>query len=223
MAYVISFLEGIITFISPCLLPMLPIYAAYFAGSKSGENKRGDVINALGFVLGFSLIFIILGAFAGSIGGLLKQHANAVNIITGSVVVIFGMNFTGVFKTRFLNKSRAVNYSPEKTGFFSSALFGVVFSLGWTPCAGAFLGSALMMAASGANTLKGTAMLLCYSLGLGVPFIISAVIIQRMKTAFDFIKRHNRAICVISGCLLVAVGIMMIFGLISKYFWAINI
>jgi len=128
----------------------------------------------------------------------------------------------GVFKIGFLNNNRRINSSAKKTGFLSSVLFGIIFSIGWTPCAGAFLGSALMMAASSSDVLKGIAMLLCYSLGLGIPFIISAVIIQRLKSAFDFIKKHNRIISVISGSLLVIVGILMITGLMSKYFWAIN-
>ncbi|MEL7570979.1 MAG: cytochrome c biogenesis protein CcdA [Eubacteriaceae bacterium] len=222
MAYFISFLEGVITFISPCLLPMLPIYISYFAGQESGEGKSKTLTNSLGFVLGFSIIFIVLGAFAGSIGGLLKQYGTTVNIITGSIVVIFGLNFMGVFKIGFLNTSKRINSSEVKSGFIPSMLFGIIFSIGWTPCAGAFLGSALMLAASSSDVSKGIIMLLCYSLGLGIPFIISAVIIQRLKTAFDFIKKHNRVISIISGGLLIIVGILMITGLMSKYFWAIT-
>lgn len=222
MIYFISFLEGVITFISPCLLPMLPIYVSYFAGQESAEGKSKTLKNSLGFVLGFSIIFIVMGAFAGSIGGLLKQYTTAVNIITGSIVIIFGLNFMGVFKIGFLNASRRISSSEIKSGFISSVIFGIIFSIGWTPCAGAFLGSALMLAASSSDVIKGIVMLLFYSLGLGIPFIISAVIIQRLKTAFDFIKRHNKIISVISGGLLVIVGILMITGLMSKYFWAIT-
>lgn len=222
MIYFISFLEGVITFISPCLLPMLPIYISYFAGQESKEAKSRTLINSLGFVFGFSIIFIALGAFAGSVGGLLKQYGTAVNIITGSIVVIFGLNFMGVFKIGFLNTSRRINSSEVKSGFIPSMLFGIIFSIGWTPCAGAFLGSALMLAASSSDAIKGIVMLLLYSLGLGIPFIISAVIIQRLKSAFDFMKRHNSTISIISGGLLVVVGILMITGLMSKYFWAIT-
>lgn len=222
MAYFISFLEGIITFISPCLLPMLPIYISYFAGQENKEEKSKTLKNSLGFVLGFSIIFIVLGAFAGSIGGLLKQYGTAVNIITGSIVVIFGLNFMGVFKIGFINTSKRINSTKINSGFISSVLFGIIFSIGWTPCAGAFLGSALMMAASSSDMAKGILMLFCYSLGLGIPFIISAVLIQRLKSAFDFIKRHNRIINIISGSLLVIVGVLMITGLMSKYFWAIT-
>lgn len=222
MIYFIAFLEGVITFISPCLLPMLPIYISYFAGQESTETKSKTLTNSLGFVLGFSIIFIILGAFAGSIGGLLKQYGTLVNIITGSIVVIFGLNFMGVFKIGFLNTSKRINASEVKSGFIPSMLFGIIFSIGWTPCAGAFLGSALMLAASSSDVFKGIVMLLFYSMGLGIPFIISAVIIQRLKTAFDFIKRHNRVISIISGGLLIIVGILMITGMMSKYFWAIT-
>jgi cytochrome c-type biogenesis protein len=123
-------------------------------GQESADGKNKTLINSLGFVLGFSIIFIALGAFAGSIGGFLKQYSTAVNIITGSIVVIFGLNFMGVFKIGFLNKSRHISSNANKSGFISSVIFGVIFSIGWTPCAGAFLGSALMLAASSSNVTK---------------------------------------------------------------------
>lgn len=219
MNYIISFLEGMITFISPCLLPMLPIYISYFAGQENGDSGKTKKVlqNAIGFVLGFTLVFILLGAFAGSIGSLLKQHSTLVNIITGGMVIFFGLYFMGIVKVRFLNASKKLNAKTTNLRLFSSILFGIIFSIGWTPCVGAFLGSALMLAASSQNSLKGIFMLLSYSLGLGIPFIISAILIERLKSTFDFIKRNNRVISLISGGLLILVGILMMTGLMGRY------
>jgi len=217
MDYFISFLEGIITFISPCLLPMLPIYISYFAGQNNDSKKQATVINAVGFVLGFTLVFVMLGAFAGTIGRVLKDYKTVVNIISGMIVIIFGLNFMEIVKIPFMNRNHSLKLDWISSGFFSSILFGIIFSIGWTPCVGAFLGSALMLAASGGESIKGIVMLLCFSMGLGIPFIASAILIDRMKSTFDFIKRHYRIINVISGGLLVLVGLLMATGLIGYF------
>lgn len=215
MQYFISFLEGIITFISPCLLPMLPIYLTYFAGSGERTTKK-TVTGALGFVTGFTAVFIAMGALAGTIGSFFTKHQNIVNIVCGIIVIFFGLNFMGVFKlTLFHGPKRSVD--TDNMNFFSAVLFGIVFSLGWTPCVGAFLGSALLMASREGQVLQGILMLLCYSLGLGIPFILSAVLIDSLKGAFTFIKKHYRIINLISGLLLVAVGILMATGLLGKF------
>ena len=214
MQYFISFLEGIITFVSPCLLPMLPIYISYFAGDSERDTKR-VVKNALGFILGFTLVFVLLGALAGSLGTLLQEYSAVVNLVTGLIVIFFGLNFLGVLRVNLFRGTKLGNV--EHLGFFSSLLFRVVFSVGWTPCVGAFLGSALLLATSQGNVLQGVAMLLLYSLGLGVPFFISAVLIDRLKGAFSFIKRHYRVINLVSGCFLVAIGVLMATGLFGKF------
>lgn len=214
MQYFISFLEGIITFISPCLLPMLPIYVSYFAGGKD-KDTRTTVKNAIGFILGFTLIFVLMGALAGSFGRLLSQYRTAVNIITGLIVVFFGLSFLGVFR---LNIFKGTAFSKtDNLGFFSSMLFGIVFSVGWTPCVGAFLGSALMLAANQGSIIQGTTMLLLYSLGLGIPFFISAILVDRLKGAFAFIKKHYGIINTVSGILLIVVGVLMTTGLFGKF------
>lgn len=214
MQYFIAFLEGIITFISPCLLPMLPIYVSYFAGGS--ERSTGKTLkNALGFVTGFTVLFVAMGALAGTLGGFLTRYQTAVNIVTGLIVIFFGLNFLGVFK---LNLFKGINSSVDvkNLGFFSSMLFGMVFSVGWTPCVGAFLGSALMLASQQGKVLTGVIMLLVYSLGLGIPFIVSALLIDKLKSAFDFIKRNYKVINIISGSLLVIVGVLMMTGLMSS-------
>ena len=219
MQYLISFLEGIITFISPCLLPMLPVYISYFAGGGERTGKK-TLINALGFVLGFTAVFVAMGALAGTLGSFLRKYQTWVNIIGGTIVIVFGLNYLGVLK---LNLFRGFQGDVSgNMGFFSALLFGVVFSVGWTPCVGAFLGSALMLASQQGHVLEGMGMLLSYSLGLGVPFLISAVLIDRLKTAFDWIKRNYKLVNVICGSLLILVGILMATGLMGLFLNALS-
>lgn len=214
MQYFIAFLEGIITFISPCLLPMLPIYISYFAGGR--ERKLSKTLKcAFGFVLGFTALFVIMGGLAGTIGSFLKQYQRVVNIITGLIVVFFGLNFIGVLGFNLFKGSKR-NIDTDNMGFFSSFVFGMIFSIGWTPCVGAFLGSALMLASQQGSVITGMLMLLCYSLGLGIPFILSAILIDKLKTTFDLIKRNYKVINVICGGLLVIIGIMMATGTLGR-------
>ena len=214
MQYIIAFLEGIITFVSPCLLPMLPIYISYFAGG--GERTAGKTLKgALGFVTGFTIVFVTLGALAGTVGSFLREYQTAVNIVTGLIVIFFGLNFLGVFKLE-LFKGSSRNVNTQNMNFFSALLFGMIFSVGWTPCVGAFLGSALMLASQQAHVLEGMLMLLAYSLGLGIPFVLSAVLIDYLKTAFDWIKRHYKIINTVSGVLLVLIGILMATGTLGR-------
>lgn len=216
MQYFISFLEGILTFISPCLLPMLPIYVSYFAGS--GERSLAKTLkNALGFVLGFTAVFLLMGAMAGTVGSLLTTYSTAVHIVTGLVVVFFGLHFLGVFKMDLFRGMKG-GIAHRGMGFFASMLFGVVFSIGWTPCVGAFLGSALLLVSQQGSVLTGVLMLLCYSLGLGIPFTVSAVLIDKLKGAFGLIKRHYGVINKVCGGLLIVVGVLMMTGLFEKFF-----
>lgn len=214
MQYFISFLEGIITFISPCLLPMLPVYISYFAGADNRSTKK-TLTNALGFVTGFTIVFVSLGALAGTLGSFLTQYSTAVNIVTGLIVIFFGLNFLGVFKLNIFNGAKNT-VRKNDLGFFSSLLFGLIFSVSWTPCVGAFLGSALMMASQQGKVLTGIIMLLLYSAGLGIPFVLSAVLIDKLKNTFNFIKKHYKIINIISGALLIVVGILMMTGLLNR-------
>ena len=214
MQYVIAFLEGIITFISPCLLPMLPIYISYFAGGGERTTSR-SLKGALGFVTGITVVFVTLGALAGTVGRFLQEYQTVVNMISGLVVIVFGLNFLGVFKLNlFKGSHRSVN--TDNMVFFSALLFGVIFSISWMPCVGAFLGSALMLASQQAHAGEGMLMLLAYSLGLGIPFVLSAVLIDYLKTAFNWIKKNYKVINIISGCLLVLIGVMMTTGTLGQ-------
>lgn len=214
MQYFISFLEGIITFISPCLLPMLPIYISYFAGGEE-QNTKKTLKNALGFVLGFTILFMAMGALAGTIGSFLIKYQTAVNIVCGIIVIFFGLNFLGVLKIN-LFRGMGNHVNMENMGFFSAMVFGMIFSVGWTPCVGAFLGSALMLASTQAHMMKGILMLLCYSLGLGIPFVISAILIDKLKGAFQFIKKNYRIINRICGVFLIMVGVCMAAGMLGR-------
>lgn len=214
MQYFISFLEGIITFISPCLLPMLPIYLSYFAGGGERSTKK-SLIGAFGFVTGFTAVFVAMGALAGTIGGFLNEYQTFVNVISGLIVIVFGLHFLGILKINlFHGNKKAID--TGNMGFLSALLFGVVFSVGWTPCVGAFLGSALMLASQQGHAAEGMLMLLAYSLGLGIPFILSAVLIDYLKSTFDFIKRNYGIINGISGGLLILIGLLMMTGLLGR-------
>ena len=220
MQYLISFLEGIITFLSPCLLPMLPIYISYFAGGGERTTKK-TLSGAAGFVLGFTLIFVTMGALAGTLGSFLIRYQTWVNLVGGLIVVVFGLNYMGILK---LNLFRGMGSSLDMTGggFFQSVLFGIIFSVGWTPCVGAFLGSALMLASQQAHVVEGSLMLLCYSLGLGVPFLVSALLIDQLKGAFTWVKRHYAVINRVCGGLLVLVGVLMATGLLGRFLNLLN-
>jgi len=214
MQYVIAFLEGVITFISPCLLPMLPVYISYFAGG--GERTTAKTVKgALGFVTGFTVVFVAMGALAGTLGSFLREYQTAVNIVSGLIVMFFGLNFLGVFKLE-LFRGGARAGKTDAVGFFPAVVFGMVFSIGWTPCVGAFLGSALMLASQQAHAVEGMLMLLAYSLGLGIPFVLSAVLIDYLKTAFNWIKKNYRIINLVSGSLLVLIGILMATGVMDR-------
>ena len=215
VTYFIAFLEGIITFISPCILPMLPLYISYFANGEN--NKRKTFLNALGFVLGFTIIFVLLGAFAGGIGGLLQRYETIVNIVTGAIVVVLGLNFTGLINIGFLNGTKKLQVQIQNIHFATSVLFGMIFAIGYTPCVGAFLGSALMMASQEGTMAAGILMLVIYSAGLGIPFVISALLIDRLKATFQAIKKHYRVINIVSGVFLIVIGVLMMTGMFGYF------
>lgn len=216
MQYLITFLEGIITFISPCLLPMLPIYLIYFAGGSEKPSKKQTLFNALGFMIGFTLLFVALGALAGTLGRYITVHRTAFNIVCGIIMILFGINYTGIIKLPFLNVTKKLNSDFKPSGFISSILFGIVFAVGYSPCVGAFLSSALIMAANSQTALQGILLLLVYSLGLGLPFLVCALLMDKLKSTIGFIKAHYNIINIISGILLIIIGILMATGVLNS-------
>ncbi|MBR5307845.1 MAG: cytochrome c biogenesis protein CcdA [Clostridia bacterium] len=210
MDYLLTFLEGIISFISPCMLPMLPIYVSYFAG---GDGKRAKTFSrALAFVFGFTVVFCLLGLAFGSIGAAVGR-SGILNIICGLIVIIFGLSYLDIIKLPFLKGSTK---TVSVTGIASAFLFGMVFSVSLTPCVGVFLGSALALASSSGTVLRGVLLLLMYSLGIGIPFLVSAMLIDKLKGTFNIIKRHYTIINRVCGIFLIIVGISMIFGLLQR-------
>ena len=215
MQYVSLFLEGIITFISPCLLPMLPIYISYFAG-----KDEKPLANSIGFVAGFTAVFVVLGAFAGAVGGFLLEYSTIVNIVAGLFIVLLGLSYLGVLRLPLLRVGagkRLQRITGKPLTFATSILFGMVFAVAWTPCVSAFLGAALLRASLQGDAVHGMLMLFVFSMGLGLPFIASAVLIGRLKGAFDFIKKHYRIVNAIAGGLLIAIGILIMTGIFGRY------
>ncbi len=212
MIYFVTFLEGFITFISPCLLPMVPLYLSYLA---YGEQRKRSLLHACGFVFGFTISFVLMGGFAGSIGALVKSHQTILNLVCGIVVIMMGATFLDLIHFPKLIHTSGISYMPKKT-LFSSIVFGMVFSIAWTPCLGTFLGSALMLASQQAHLMKGILLLLLYSLGLGIPFIMSAVLLDSMKQYMNWMKQHYDVINRVSGWFLIIVGILMGSGILQK-------
>ncbi len=220
--YVLTFAEGILTFISPCILPMLPVYFLYLAGTPDGHDstaasaKNRLIVNSLGFVTGFSLVFVSFGAAASAMGTLLQSNRALLQMISGAIMVFFGLNFAGVLKLKFLNSEKRFHIKIDNMRFFGAILFGIVFGFGWSPCLGTFLGSALALAGNSDTVSEGMLMLLVYSVGLAVPFVVSAAIFENVKGLFVWFKKNSRIISIISGILLIVAGVLFLGnGLIS--------
>ncbi|MBQ8926642.1 MAG: cytochrome c biogenesis protein CcdA [Oscillospiraceae bacterium] len=210
MQFIITFLEGLISFLSPCMLPMLPLYIGYFSG---GSDKRTHTLrHALCFTVGFTLVFTLLGVFAGTLGSLLSRYRLAVRIVSGLIVIVLGLGYLEVLHLPFF---KGMGRQKQITGMLSAFLFGVVYSVSLTPCVGAFLGSALMLASNAGSALHGAALLLCYSLGLGIPFLLSALLLDALTGAFDVIKRHYKVLNTVCGIFLILVGAAMALGLMD--------
>ena len=195
---------------------MLPIYISYIAGQSNREDDCKNpkmIFKVIAFVLGFTVVFTLLGVFSGTLGKLLSEYQTAVNIVCGAIVILFGLSYLEVFRIPFF---RGMNKGYKVTGIASAFIFGAIYSISLTPCVGAFLGSALMLASSTGGALKGATLLLTYSLGLGIPFLFSAVLLDKLSGAFTFIKKHYKVINLISGILLIIVGLTMAFGLLHS-------
>lgn len=210
MEYIFTFLEGIASFISPCLLPMLPIYLSYFMG-KEEKNLKKAIKNAIGFVIGFTIVFLILSIFASQLGSFISQSISYIKIIFGILIILLGLNYMDVLKIKFLNKTKTIKTQTKDLNFLKAILFGILFSFSWTPCIGTFLSSALLLIAKQQDLVKGILLMLVYAIGLGIPFIISVILIEKLKEVFNFIKKHYRIIKIISGIILIIMGIYMMF------------
>ena len=210
MEFLFTFLEGIASFISPCVLPMLPIYISYFAGKEDSKTSRA-LLNSIGFVIGNTIIFILFAIIASYAGALALGIQKYIKILFGVVIIILGLNYMGILKIKFLNKEIRVKKKIDDFTFFKTILFGMMFSISWTPCIGSFLGSALLLIANNQNILQGILLMLVYSIGFGIPFIISAVLIEKLKNFYNLIKKNYKTIKIISGIILIVMGVYVIF------------
>jgi len=215
-----AFLGGIFSFISPCVLPLIPIYISYISGISleelMGKGKTLPVfINSLFFVLGFTIVFVFYGASATFIGNLISKYKYILSKIGGIIIIIFGIHLTGLFRLKFLDYERKFNLKKGKTSYISSLIMGFAFSFGWTPCIGPILASIIVLAASKETLFQGIILLFTYSLGLGIPFILSGIFINYFFKIFSKIKRHFRKIEIIAGILLIILGIFVFFDMIQ--------
>lgn len=204
-------LTGLVSFLSPCMLPVLPVYVSYFSGEGRGKGKT--LLTAGCFVLGFTAVFCLLGLFAGSVGAILHRFHTVIDVVSGIVIILLGLEFLGVIRLPFLS---SFHPSHEAHGSLSAVVFGVAFSVSHAPCMSAFLGTALVTASTFASVWKGVVLLLCYSAGLAVPFLTSALIIDRLTSAFAFIGRHQAGISRVCGILLILFGVFMASGLLHQ-------
>ncbi len=212
----IAVAAGFVSFISPCVLPLLPGYLAFLsgaAGSLEGRTGRGRaVVGAIAFIIGFAVVFVSIGAIFGGFGALLKDHERILSIVFGSVTILLGMFFAGWWPSRWLNRERRVHHVPRVSIFGAGAL-GFLFALGWTPCLGPTLAAILGLAASsGATAVRGSILMFFYCLGLGIPFVVAALATEWVSTASGWLRRHQRAIGRIGGVLLIVIGILEVSG-----------
>lgn len=214
VAFLLAALAGAASFLSPCVLPLLPGYLSFVSGVSFAElenQTRRVFLNTMGFVLGFAAVFTAAGAGAGFVGELLLTNRRVLTIGAGVLLVALGLYVAGATPS-FLQRERRLLPFRSPKGVVGAAVAGVAFAVGWTPCVGPILGSILTLAASGQSPLGGAALLFVYSLGLGVPFLLSGLFLTRALRAFDWIKRHFGAVKLASGALLVLYGILMITG-----------
>lgn len=222
-----AILAGLLSFLSPCVLPLIPGYLSFISGMSIEELTSRDkvaaryrklVLNTLFFVLGFSFVFILLGAGASEIGRWLKTHLTLFNRIAGVMVFLFGLHVAGVFRINALNYEKRFHLDQKKKqGILGAFLIGIAFAFGWTPCIGPILGSILTLAAQqGGGINQGVVLLAFYSAGLGIPFMLTAVLFTYLIGTFGFIKRHFRAVEIVSGGLLIVVGVLIFFDLLQR-------
>lgn len=212
LALPIALLAGVITFLSPCVLPLVPGYLGYVAGSAAPKSKV--IAGSLLFVLGFTAVFVSLGVLAGTAGLLFVAQNFWVQVVLGALVVIFGLAMIGQFS--FLQRSFKLPFSP-KLGLAGAPLLGVVFALGWTPCIGPTLSAVLVLASDSGDPVRGGILATVYSLGIGIPFVLIAAGFSWASKSVDFVKRHIRAFNLFGGSMLIVIGVLLMTGLWARF------
>ena len=228
-AMTVALLAGVISFLSPCVLPIVPPYLAYMSGvslndmSSESAARRRAIIAALFFVMGLSTVFLILGFTASAFGAFFLQNQILFSQISGIVVIIFGIHFLGFYRISFLDREARMDAGDKGGSSFGAYVLGLAFAFGWTPCIGPQLGAILSLAAGEASVARGTLLLGIYALGLGIPFLLAAMFMTRAVGVMNRLKRHMKAIERVMGILLLIVGIAMLTGAFSTFsFWLLE-
>lgn len=222
----VAFLAGLVSFLSPCVLPLVPIYLAQLVGqsvyqssgateeTKSQATRLNTFLHALVFVSGFTLSFVALGATASALGEFLKVHQFLLRQIGGVILVMIGLHLTGLLKLPFLYRQKRFEFRPERPGYLASFVIGVIFAIGWTPCIGLILGPILVLAANTETLRQGVMLLLMYSLGLGIPFLLLGLGLDRLSRLLKWLKPHTGKIEIGTGIIMITMGIMIYFNLL---------
>jgi len=219
-----AFIAGLLSFLSPCVLPLVPAYLSYISGvsveelvaAKGTQALKRTGLKSVFFVLGFSAVFVAMGATAASIGRILTEQADFLMKAAGVVIVVFGLHMTGVFKIRALYSEKRFHTRLQNVGFLGAFLIGIMFAFGWTPCIGPVLAGILTLAADSKTILRGVILLAIYSLGLGIPFLITGFATGSVLSALGRFKRHFRKIEIASGVLMIAVGVLVFTGSLTQ-------
>ncbi|MAZ17187.1 MAG: cytochrome C biogenesis protein [Ahrensia sp.] len=220
-----AFLAGLLSFVSPCVLPIVPPYLAYLAGVSFSdlqsaeverERARRIILSAVAFVAGFTTVFVALGATASVIGQTIAQYFGVLSVIAGIIIIIMGLHFLGLFRIGFLYREARVDVRNKPAGFVGAYVMGLAFAFGWTPCVGPVLAAILFIAGAEDTALRGAGLLAVYSLGIGLPFIIAAVFASRFISWANRFKRHMATVEKAMGGLLVITGLLFVTGQMSR-------
>lgn len=228
-AMLIALVAGVLSFLSPCVLPIVPPYLAYMGGISMTEMKgdvsarRRVILPALFFVMGLSTVFLLLGFTASAFGAFFLQNQDLFSKIAGAVVIVFGLHFIGVFRIPILDREARLQAGDQDGSAFGAYVLGLAFAFGWTPCIGPQLGAILSLAAQEGSVQRGTLLLAVYALGLGLPFLLAALFIERSMGLMQRLKRHMKTIERAMGALLLLVGLMLVTGAFTDFsFWLLE-
>lgn len=227
LSLLVATFAGVLSFLSPCVLPIVPPYLAFIGGTSiddmaEGKNN-GVIVKAIFFVMGLSTVFIFLGLAASAFGQVFLQYQREMGMVAGAVIILFGLHFLGILKIPFLYREARFDAGNRGGSLFGAYILGLAFAFGWTPCIGPILGTILSLAAQEGSVERGVVMMAFYAAGLGIPFILAAMFMRRFVTAMNKFKKHMGLVEKAMGLLLVIVGVLLITGLFSEMsFWLLE-